>query len=147
MANSITPALEDYLESILIIKNRGKIPRVKDIARLINVKAPSVNEALSQLQKKGFIVHERYGYIEMTPKGLKKAKKLYKRHNLIKKFFHNILGLEKEIAEIDACRIEHYLSNATLDRMVSFIDFIEGKSIKPDWLYNFQTKKGKIAKG
>ncbi|MBN1522140.1 MAG: metal-dependent transcriptional regulator [Candidatus Aureabacteria bacterium] len=140
MTVKITPALEDYLESILIIQERGNVPRVKDIARMINVKAPSVIEALSHLQKKGLVVHERYGYIEMTSKGLKKAKKLYGRHLLLKKFFQDVLGLDKKLAEEDACRIEHYLSQETLNRMLSFINFIEDHpEEKPDWLSDFQS--------
>ena len=139
MRERISPALEDYLESIFIIQNKGKPARVKDIAALIKVKAPSVIEALSHLQKKDLVIHERYGFIELTPDGLNMAKKLYERHTMLKKFFHQVLGIDKDLAEEDACRIEHYLSPDTLKRILSFIQFIEYSPKKqPEWLKNFQ---------
>ena len=80
MAVTISASQEDYLESIYIIQSKKNIVRVKDIAEFINVKAPSVIEALSNLQKKGLVLHERYGHIELTTSGLLKAKKLYEKH-------------------------------------------------------------------
>ena len=139
MTDSISPAQEDYLESILILQKKGKIARVKDMAALMKVTAPSVIEALANLQKKELVIHERYGYIELTSKGMKKATKLYKRHLLLKKFFHSVLGIKKELAEEDACKIEHYLSQQTMKRMLAFITFIEDSpEEKPEWLSRFQ---------
>ena len=118
----ITAALEDYLEAILIIEKNRKVVRVKDLAGFMNVKAPSVNEALENLKKRGFIDHERYGHVELTAIGLSLAQKIYKRHNALKKFFHEILGVCENIAEEDACKVEHYLSKETIERILEFIE-------------------------
>ena len=136
---SISPAQEDYLESIFIIQKKRKIARVKDIAAFIRVKAPSVIEAVSSLQKKGLVLHERYGHIELTPRGLQKAKKLYKKHQLLKSFFCEILGIEETQAEEDACRIEHYLSSETVKKMLAFMEFIANTpGDATQWLNDFQ---------
>lgn len=120
----ISASLENYLESILIIQNRKGFVRVTDLAHFTNVKAPSVIEAVNNLKKKGLVLHERYKHIELTPKGLQLAKKLYAKHLMLKKFFHGILGVDEAIAEEDACTIEHYLSKESLNKMVLFNEFV-----------------------
>jgi len=135
---AISPSLEDYLESIFVIKQKKQIVRVKDLAKHLKVKAPSVVEVLKKLEEKNLVVHEHYGYIELTQEGLNKAKALYERHLMLKKFLHQILGIDEKIAEEDACRIEHYLSKETLERIVKFINFIETcPQGVPEWLNNF----------
>ena len=135
---TISPSLEDYLESIFVIKQKKQIVRVKDLAKHLKVKAPSVIEVLKRLEEKNLIVHEYYGYIELTQEGINKAKVLYERHIMLKKFLHQVLGIDEEIAETDACKIEHYLSKETLERIIKFINFIETcPQGVPEWLNNF----------
>ena len=135
---SISPSLEDYLESIFVLKQRNQIVRVKDLARYLKVKAPSVVEVLRKLKERNLIVHEYYGDIELTQEGLNKAKALYEKHIMLKKFLHQILGIDEKIAETDACKIEHYLSKETLERIIKFINFIETcPQGVPEWLNNF----------
>jgi len=135
---NITPSLEDYLESIYILKQKKRTVRVKDLAKYLNVKAPSVVEVLKKLEEKNLVVHRYYEDVELTKNGVSKAKTVYKKHNLLKKFLYDILGLEEKIAEVDACRIEHYLSKETLERIIKFINFIETcPQGKPDWLDSF----------
>ena len=135
---TISPSLEDYLESIFVIKQKKQRVRVKDIARYLKVKAPSVVEVLRKLKEKNLIVHEYYGDIELTQEGLNKAKALYEKHIVLKKFLHQILGIDEKIAEQDACKIEHYLSKETLERIIKFINFIETcPQGVPEWLNNF----------
>jgi DtxR family transcriptional regulator, Mn-dependent transcriptional regulator len=120
MSNSISPAQEDYLEAILVIGNDKRIVRVKDLAEVMNVKAPSVNEALSNLKKRGLILQEKYSHVELTKEGEKLAELVYKKHETLKNFFHDVLGVDEKTAEDDACKIEHYLSKTTIKRMVEF---------------------------
>lgn len=135
---TISPSLEDYLESIFVLKQKKKIVRVKDLARYLKVKAPSVIDALRKLKEKNLIVHEYYGYIELTEEGNNKAKVIYEKHTMLKKFLHGILGIDGKIAETDACKIEHYLSKETLERIIEFINFIETCPQEvPEWLNNF----------
>jgi len=124
-SNVLTPSLEDYLEAIFVINLRAKVVRVKDIIKSLNVKSSSVVAALKTLADKEFVVHERYGYIELTQKGIKTAEEVYKKHNILLKFIHEILGVDFDIAVKDACQIEHYINEATLKKIIKFIEFIE----------------------
>jgi len=136
--NVLSPSLEDYLESIYILKQRNQIVRVKDLARYLKVKAPSVVEVLRKLKEKNLVVHEYYGYVELTQQGINRAKAIYEKHIMLKKFLHAILGIDEKVAETDACKIEHYLSKETLERIIEFISFIETCPQEvPEWLKNF----------
>lgn len=155
MVASISASLEDYLESILMIQTRSGRVRVKDLAESIEVKAPSVIEALAALRKKGLVIHERYGAVELTSAGLQLAQKIYRRHETLKKFFHEVLGVQESLAEIDACRIEHYLSREATDRILAFIRFVETSSGKtashwnhfPRWVRRQKSLKSKTRTG
>jgi len=126
----LTASLEDYLEAIWTISRDKKVVRVKDIARLLHVQAASVIGALKSLAEKDLVVHQRYGYVEMTPKGKTMAKEIYKKHEMLTKFFHQVLGLDMNIAAEDACKVEHYIHKETADRLVNFMGFIETCPLK-----------------
>lgn len=134
---NITPVLEDYLERILIMQEENKVARVKDLASYFKVKAPSVVDALGKLKKDGLINHESYGFVTLTPQGRLIAEEIYKKHILLKDFLHKVLYLNQDIAEDDACKIEHYLSRQTVDNIVLFMDFISCTDGFPKWLDNF----------
>ena len=134
----LTESAEDFLEAIYLIGKTKKVVRVKDIAQHLNIKMASVVVGLKSLAEKGLVEHEHYGYVELTPPGEEIAKKTLYRHQLLFKFFHEVLGLPGNIADRDACRIEHYLSSEGLERILKFIEFME-KSPEggPKWLTNF----------
>jgi len=135
---ALTESAEDYLESIYVLSQKSKVVRVKDVAKQLGVKMSSVVVALKALSQKGLIEHEYYGYIDLTSSGEKIAQEIYHRHKLLFKFLHQTLGLEEEIASRDACRIEHYVSPETIERIVKFIEFIETcPEGVPSWLTNF----------
>jgi len=125
MIDSITSSQEDYLEGILLIQKDKKIVRAKDVVEYFGVKGSSVNETLKNLKKRGMIIQEKYGYIELTPRGLRIARNVYRKHTLLTKFIENILGVSAETAEEDACKIEHHLSKETLDNILYFIEFTD----------------------
>ncbi len=135
----LTPSLEDYLKAILIINLDKKVVRVKDIVEKLGVKASSVVEAMNNLKDKDLVNQEKYGYIDLTSEGAKLAKNIYKKHKSLYKFMRSVLGVDINTAEEDACRIEHYVSKETLDRIVKFIEFIDNcPEGKPVCLSNFQ---------
>ncbi|OSS41679.1 Iron-dependent repressor IdeR/DtxR [Desulfurella amilsii] len=134
---NITPVLEDYLERILIMQEENTVARVKDLANYFKVKAPSVVDAVSKLKKDELVEQESYGFITLTPKGMEFAKEVYKKHLLLKDFLHKVLYLNEEIAEDDACKIEHYLSKETIEHILAFMKFIKCKDGFPRWLNNF----------
>ncbi len=121
----ITPTLEDYLKTIYRIHQEKGVCRVKDIAEVLEIKPPSVNNALGNLCKRKLVVHEKYGLVELTPKGRRIGRDVFVRHTAVEQFFHSVLGLDILVARADACKIEHYLSPETIDRIFKFVNFIE----------------------
>lgn len=113
----MTKSLEDYLETIFILHKNNKIPRIKDISAIMNVKSSSVNNAINELIKLNYIKHEKYGYIELLPEGIEKGEYLLRRHNILKRFFVEVLGIEEEKSENEACLCEHILSDETIERI------------------------------
>jgi len=145
----LSQSLEDYLEAMYVISLTSKVARVKEVAKFLKVKTPSVVDAIGKLTEKDLVVHEKYGYLELTKKGMSRAKSIYRKHEELYKFFNEVLGMSPEISSRDACKIEHYISKETLDRMVKFIKFIETcPEGYPEWLksFNYYVKHGKRPK-
>ena len=104
----------------------------------MNVKTPSVVDAVKKLIKKDLVEHEKYGYLELTDKGYKLSRELYDKHKMLHKFFNVVLGVSEKISKKDACNIEHYISEEALDRMIKFIKFIDTcPEGYPRWIENF----------
>ena len=139
--------MEDYLETIFILKNKKDIVRVRDIANILNVKTPSVTYALNVLSKNEFVIHEKYEYVELTSKGRNYAEAIRNRHSALYKFLNNILNINPELAEKDACKMEHSVSTLTLKRLIKFMQFIEGCSAEREHAFltkfEYYCKQGK----
>ena len=121
----LSASLEDYLEAILnIISEKGGV-RAKDIARYLHVQAGSVTTALQALAKSKHINYQPYEVITLTQKGLKEAKQILRKHEILRDYFVEILGAEKEEAEDTACKIEHVIPDELLERLISFAEFVQ----------------------
>ena len=117
----MTKSLEDYLEEIhVLILEKGRA-RVRDVAHDLHVKMPSVVKAITELKKLELVNQEPYGDIELTVKGRRLAANVLGRHNLLKAFLVK-LDVPDEIADNDACLMEHILSATTLDRIREFVE-------------------------
>ncbi len=104
---------EMYLETILVLYKKGmEKVRAIDIVKEMNYSKPSVSIALSNLKKEGYVTVDANGTIEFTESGKKIAKKIYERHVVLTKVLEDI-GVSKETASEDACRIEHVISDET----------------------------------
>jgi len=116
-AMELTRALQDYLKAIYILQvlEKKKIVRIRDIANFLSVKMPSVTDAMKKLSSAGLIVYNKRNYIELSPVGEEIAKELYKKWEVIYLFLKNILGVSKNTAQRDACKIEHIISKETYD--------------------------------
>ncbi len=127
--------IEEYLEAIYILQTNKGYVRVKDLSNYLNIKPSSVVDYLNRLSKENYIEYEKYSFIKLTDKGMKIAKNLYERHNALKEFLTMILDIDDEIAEKDACYIEHGIHEETLERIRLFIEFVK-KSPKgvPEWI-------------
>jgi len=121
----LSHCLEDYLEGIYIINIGKKVVRVKELAEFLKVKTPSVVDAVSKLEKRGLVNHEKYGYLSLSREGISVAKSIYNKHEYIYKFLNEVLGVDEDNSEKDACGIEHHISKATLNKIVKFMNFIE----------------------
>ena len=110
----IYESAEDYLESILIIQEKKGIVHSIDIAEEKHFSKASVSVAMKKLRENGYIDMDKKGHITLTEEGLKVASKTYEKHRLLTDLFISI-GVNKEIAEKDACRVEHTLSEETFE--------------------------------
>ncbi len=122
MSYSLSSNMEDYLETIYLIHQESGLVRVKEIARQLGNTMPSVTSAVKNLEKKGLLKHPKYDVISLTPEGFDTAKMIYRRHQILRHFLQDVLGLKPDIAEKDACRIEHNISEETLVRLEAFIE-------------------------
>jgi DtxR family Mn-dependent transcriptional regulator len=134
----LTQSLEDYLEAIYLISLTSKVVRVKKVSEFLDVKMPSVVDAIGKLSEKGLVAHEKYGYLELTDKGYEIAEEVYGKHEKIYKFLNEILGVSTSASKKDACNIEHYISKETMTKMIKFSEFVNTSPAGyPQWLKNF----------
>jgi DtxR family Mn-dependent transcriptional regulator len=141
-----TSSLEDYLEAIIMLKEQGEKVTVTALSESIGVKKPSVDWALKKLGDAGLIIHEKYGDVELTPEGAMIADEVYHRHKVIRKFLVEILNVDPETADNDACRMEHVLSKKSLSRLEKFVSFVlDYHPGIPDWedIFNRFIEQGK----
>jgi DtxR family transcriptional regulator, Mn-dependent transcriptional regulator len=134
----LSQTLEDYMEAIYLIVRQKKVARVKEIAEFLNVKTPSVVDAIAKLQDMELIEHEKYGYLSLTDIGIKKAELIYQKHTEVYKFLSQFLGMDDVSSERDACGIEHHMCSQTLERITKLMEFIESSPEGyPEWLKRF----------
>ena len=117
---SIQESGEMYLESILVLSQRGTVRSI-DICEYMNYSKPSVSRAVGILKNNGYITVDKGGYIELTQSGLEIAKKIYDRHKLITDFLE-MLGVDKDTASEDACKIEHCLSDMSFEAIKNHME-------------------------
>lgn len=125
----MTQSLEDYLEMVSFLADDGAV-RVTDIATRLGVSKPSVLTALKTLEEQGLLEHERYRSVTLTPKGVVRAAEIRKRHYFLTAFLRDVVGVDEETAEKDACKMEHILSEATLEKMKAFTQTAHQKKKK-----------------
>ena len=112
---------EDYLEAILRVKEKQNYVRSVDVAKLMNVSKPSVTYATKKLRESGYITTDDNGMILFTEKGKVLAEDTWTRHQTLAKLFVS-LGVKEKQALIDACKVEHDLSEETFKAIQEFVD-------------------------
>lgn len=123
MSKNLSSGLEDYIETIYMSSLAGISLKGAELARKLNISRASVSEALSKLMSLGLIEYKPYGSIKLTLKGEEKAKAVYSKHGLLKKFFENVLQVPENEASENACKIEHIISENILNRMSKLNDY------------------------
>jgi len=124
----LTATMEDYLETICRLEESKGIARVKDIAKRLRVRRPTVSGALQGLVSRGLVTHEPYEHVALTRKGLEIAREMTRRHEGIKRFLSAVLRVPEKAAERQACEMEHVIDRETLDRLVWFSEFVRACS-------------------
>lgn len=112
----IHESAEDYLETILILKERSGQVRSIDIATEMNYTKPSISVAMKKLRENGYIEVDKDGFITLTASGYEIASNIYNRHKVLTDFFIS-LGVDQKVAAEDACKIEHDLSDETFEKI------------------------------
>ena len=110
----IQQSSEDYLEAMLMLKERRGYVRSVDVATQLDVTKPSVSYATKRLRENGYITMDTDGLIGLTDAGMEIASRIYERHQLLTQILID-LGVSEEAAREDACKIEHDLSIETFD--------------------------------
>ncbi|MFZ7102413.1 MAG: metal-dependent transcriptional regulator [Peptococcaceae bacterium] len=126
--DNLTFTMENYLEAIYELSQDGKGARVSDIAKRLGVTKASTNSAMSTLAEKGLIINEKYKEVFLTPAGLKLARFTSQKHQVIQKFFTEVLKIDTAVADKDACAIEHVISSASIYAMQEFLANFKGKN-------------------
>lgn len=119
MNKVLTASLEDYLEIICNYEDYGVAIRAIDISKRLNISRASVTEALQKLEQKGFIIYDKT--ISLTEEGRLKAQEVVSKHNILQRFFEEVLQLDTEEAALNACKIEHVITQKALDKISEFV--------------------------
>lgn len=109
-------SLEDYLEAILVLKNKNGTVHSVELARYMNFSKPSISHATKELRKKGYLDMETDGNLKLTEEGQAIAEKIYERHLFFKEQLMKA-GVDLANAERDACRIEHAISEESFQKL------------------------------
>lgn len=111
---TMNESAENYLETILILSHSLPVVRSVDIANEMGFKKSSVSVAMKNLRENGYIIVSDSGFITLTESGMEIAEMIYERHTLLSTWLET-LGVDKEIAAQDACKMEHVISKESFD--------------------------------
>lgn len=126
MGQSLSPNMEMYLKTILRLGVDGQPVRVKAIAESLAITMPSVSGALQTLKVKGLVLHPSYGAVRLSARGRRAATAVNDRFEALRRFLHEVLGVDESAAARDACEIEHVVGEETLMRLGAFLDYTTG---------------------
>lgn len=118
---------ENYLETILLLRQRQGHVRSIDVATELGFSKPSISRAIGILKSAGYVQVGEGGNILLTESGQQKAEAVYERHRLISRYLVLTLGVPAEIADADACRIEHIISQESFDQIKTFVAREDGE--------------------
>jgi Mn-dependent DtxR family transcriptional regulator len=129
--------IEEYLEIIFTIQKTKKIVQTNDVASSLDVNPASVTEMFGKLTNEGYINYEKYNGVTLTNKGIQIATILKKRHETLRNFLE-ILGVDKKIADDDACKIEHNVHPQTVKKLRKFVEYASQENSCNRWLDHFK---------
>lgn len=123
----LTMANEDYLECIVRIEAEGPDQgadgiRSVEIAQRLDVSKASVNKAIASLKSQGMVEQAHYGKVRLTEEGRSIGAAVWRRHRMLRAFLIDELGVEFDRADEEACKMEHALSEDTMDRWIAHME-------------------------
>jgi len=127
--HGLSPTHEMYLKVLYRLQIENEFGRVRDLARGLGVTPSTVSAVLKKLERAGLLVHDHYGIVKLTPAGARVAECVVRRFEIIKAMLVEVLGLDAEAAEVDACMMEHAISPATVNRMESLLGLVRRGAI------------------
>ncbi|MDR1049323.1 MAG: metal-dependent transcriptional regulator [Synergistaceae bacterium] len=134
----ITARIEDYLEEIFLIETTGREITVTDLADRLNITKGTVTAAVQKMVEAGVLRHERYGALHLTEEGRLKGLMIHRRHEGLREFFHELLGVDRERASEMACGMEHYMDSVTENRFYAVLEFFRrARANREPWVSDF----------
>ncbi len=121
----LTPAMEDYLEMIYRLLQSRDVVRIGELSQMLHVKPSSASKMIQQLKHFGFVLSEKYGYIQLSEKGYLEGRYLLYRHEVIQRFLCLLNDSENELEEVE--KIEHFLSPKTIENLAKLSSRLENK--------------------
>ena len=109
----VSENIEEYLECIWELTQRGSVAKTTDIASELKVSPASVTEMVQKLAEEGYVVYEKYKGVTLTEEGTRIGSKIKRRHRLLERFLVDILGVSNEKSHEEACRLEHTISDVS----------------------------------
>lgn len=119
---NISASIQDYLEAVFDLSQEDENVRSVDIAARLNVSRASVSRAAGVMRELEYIEQERYGELRLTKKGKQAAMQVRETHNVLRDFLAEKLGVSLQVAEQDACKMEHAISRETLVKLKKFME-------------------------
>ena len=122
--SALTPTRENYLRALYQLGRSGSGVRLTDLANLQGVRLPTARHAVDCLRDVGLVQQESYGLIMLTEAGRAMGRAICERFDLTRKFLIEVLGVSENVAEREACIMEHHLDDDTLDRLAAFVTHV-----------------------
>lgn len=122
--HGLSPTHEMYLKVLYRLQLQNQVGRVRDMAAGLGVTPSTVSAVLKKLEHAGLLIHDRYGTVRLAPAGTRIAECVVRRFEIIKAHLIEVLGLDTEAAEVDACTMEHAVSPGTVNRMESMLELV-----------------------
>jgi DtxR family Mn-dependent transcriptional regulator len=137
VTKKVTKSIEDYLKTIYGLTKKRGVTTITEISSALHIRPPSVTEMIQKMERRGFVSHEKYKGITLTKKGKNLAKDVQLRNKTVFNFLR-IIGVGKETAKKDACRMEHDLDSTTMEYLTKFVEFVQSSPQDPRWLDHFK---------
>jgi DtxR family Mn-dependent transcriptional regulator len=132
----LTRRLEDYLEAVLMLVTQRGAARVSDIAAATGVSKPSVTVSLRKLAGRGLVHYDPYQFVTLTPRGRSAARRIQGKHDALARFLTDVLCIDELTARDNACRMEHVVDDAVLERLARLAEFAAAGGGR--WLTGFR---------